>query len=263
MRRPPHQQRPTSNRPYEEVQISLQERQTRAAEKLNCITVWAAMVGLVGIIVLIGTLFITKQSADTGTKQLELSERPWVSEEITLASPLTFTDNNGGFMTVNIALKGLGNSVALNIYPKCELGMRRVEALENEVCGPLGKRETGRQGYMLFPGEPLILNSIGVGMSQSEIDETIRTIRNLNAEIETKNREKKSFSWPLPEELWPVLVCCVDYRFAFDAKHHQTRRAYMVGIPGLFGIGSIGPIKPMGVAKDTVLTQSLEGNSAD
>lgn len=71
--------RPSNERAYQKAQIRLIKRQIRVAKKLNRITVWAAIVGGIGLLILFGTLLVTKQGADTMHEQMLISERPYLS----------------------------------------------------------------------------------------------------------------------------------------------------------------------------------------
>jgi hypothetical protein len=55
-----------------------------------------------------------KGSADTSAKQLEAAERPWISFELSLASPLVF-DKDGATLTVTVLRKNIGSSPAIRV----------------------------------------------------------------------------------------------------------------------------------------------------
>jgi hypothetical protein len=102
---------------------------------------------------------LTAQSIDLARRQLELSQRPWLAMEVSLASPLTFTDKYGS-MFAKVSLKNIGNSVAVNVHPFCKLGAERYAngdaltiAFEDKACGNLGEQSENDPNFggMLFP----------------------------------------------------------------------------------------------------------------
>jgi hypothetical protein len=189
------------------------------------------------------------------TEQLILSERPWIAMEVALVSPLTFTEKSGS-MFVQVSLKNIGNSVAVNVHPFCKLGAERygreqVLAFENQACDKLGEQTENdpHAGDMLFPNEPLIEGE-GVDVSQKDIADAIRA----NSQV------MKSDMGALFD---PLLVCCVDYKSVLDTKHHQTRRVYTMGIVQTQMPTMWKGIAPKGTVTNAVLMQSFEGNYAD
>src|SRR6185437_11915003 len=95
-----------------------------------------------------------KESADTGIKQLELAERPWVDANITLDGPFTF-NVNGANITVKIELRNNGHSPAFNTWAT----MRGLVApasinpdqYRDEVCKTVTDQRN-KVGISLFPG---------------------------------------------------------------------------------------------------------------
>jgi hypothetical protein len=134
------------------------------------------------------------------------------SDGVSLVSYLTFTDKDGS-MFVNVSLKNIGNSVAINVHPFCKLGAQKFEkdamlTFENGACDKLGEQTENdpHAGYILFPNEPLAEGE-GLSVSQQDIAEAIAT----------NSRVMKSDMHGLFD---PLLVCCVDYHSVLDKKHH-------------------------------------------
>jgi hypothetical protein len=78
------------------------------------------------------------------------------SDGVSLVSYLTFTDKDGS-MFVNVSLKNIGNSVAINVHPFCKLGAQKFEkdamlTFENGACDKLGEQTENdpHAGYILF-----------------------------------------------------------------------------------------------------------------
>jgi hypothetical protein len=143
--------------------------------------------------------------------QLEAADRPWISVDVSINSPLTY-DSNGVHLSFAFVPKNLGRSPAQNIY----ISPRLVPAfmgddlreIQKRICKPLAAqdRTTNFPGYILFPGDHYI-QEITIGMSIEELN----------------SRYSK---WKLSQgmnELIPIaLVGCVDYTFESSQRHHQT-----------------------------------------
>jgi hypothetical protein len=203
------------------------------------------------------------QQLKTMQAQMSLQERPWISEEITVVKKLTFLEGarhefNVGSMVVNILLKNTGHSVAINVNPLCKIIARptgpigaNVDTLvaesEQRVCGNLGAQSdiNPQVGYVMFPGATITDTSI-VGISK------------LAVVTASRNNLRKDHM------IATLLVCCVDYRFAYENTHHQTRRNYALGtsVPGFPGL-SYSEIIPVGTIDNLVLIPSFDGNLAN
>jgi hypothetical protein len=153
-------------------------------------------------------------------EQLYLSQRPWIAMEVSLASPLTFTDKAGS-MFVNVHLKNIGNSVALNVHPFCKLGARRYAtddalsiAFENKACDGLSEQteHNPHAGMMLFPSEPLE-HGEGVAVSQKDIADAVEA-------------NSKSMKFDMGGLFDPLLICCVDYRSVLDKASPDSEGLY-------------------------------------
>jgi hypothetical protein len=195
------------------------------------------------------------QQLETMRAQMSLQERPWISEEITIAKTLSF-DQNLGSMDVNILLRNTGHSVAINVHPFCKIIPRPTGPIganvdtviaesEQRVCGTLGAQSdiNAQAGYVMFPGDT-ITETNGVSISQREVATAIRN------------------SLAKDHRLAALLVCCVDYRFVFEKTHHQTRRNYALGVPGPFP-GVWYGITPVGTVNNLLLIPSFDGNLAN
>jgi hypothetical protein len=69
--------RQPDDRAYKKAQIALMKRQVRAAEKLNRVTVCGTVGALIGILVLIATLRITKASLDAAKESAHAASTFW------------------------------------------------------------------------------------------------------------------------------------------------------------------------------------------
>src|SRR5712691_1275469 len=107
----------------------------------------------------------TEDAINVSAKQLELSERPWVSAQIKVYKPLTI-DEKGGHIGITVVLKNTGNSVALDVrfagdvitVLNLDQGYQgAIAAGYAGLCERLRKRAEGEprsfSGSILFPGE--------------------------------------------------------------------------------------------------------------
>jgi hypothetical protein len=180
-------------------------------------------------------------------QQLQLNERPWITaEDIAVNPPLTFNDiMHGGGVSLN--LKNIGHSTAIKVHPFCDVAVLKEQTLdefENYACSKLGQQTEQDPkvslGYMLFPGEALTwTQTIVVDEGDVAIAKAKRVMLDL------------------------TLICCVDYKFSFEPQHHQSRRAFTIGVrdpPPSLGWKGIPPIGSVSGASAIPL---FGGNSAD
>jgi hypothetical protein len=207
---------------YKRRQMTLMERQARAAERLNCISAWAAGVGVVAMLILIGTLLVTKQSADTAQKQLDMSERPWVGiDRVEPVSPLNF-DRTGGHLSLSFYMTNFGHSPARDIRVIARLVPLPLDkdhwdfaAEQKALCVSFRylHDENGWAVTTIFPNSNDVVRyppDVGANIAPDEI--------------------KKATMYPVPKQTLNLiyLLGCIDYRFTYSEDHHQTGFAYMV-----------------------------------
>jgi hypothetical protein len=107
-------------------------------------------------------------------KQMELSERPWVSVEVAAATPLSI-DKNGLHLMVLFTLKNLGHSPASYIRLERETLLvgdtGAAYSKQQEICAPLRKQihVSSQGGRTLLPGEQAV-ELRGVGFKKVDFD---------------------------------------------------------------------------------------------
>ncbi len=207
-------------------------RQLRIAKCLNLITAVAAGITAVAaaaavftLVYLYRTLKATESAANaannqaqaaliaagTAQKQLELSERPWVSADVSLAGPLIYKivagpriyEFSGAQISLRIVLKNTGNSPAVAVsvqlaaYPNY-----RDDALEqqHQLCDPL-RRYAFNSGPTIFPGQ------------------TMKEVYSLTLSLKDIEKATRGSNAPFID---PMIIGCVDYGFEFKPEHHQT-----------------------------------------
>jgi hypothetical protein len=150
-----------------------------------------------------------KKQAGVAATQLEMSERPWISAEITLASPLTFDAINESMkITLAFAIKNTGYSPALNVSYYAEMfplggGIDPV-AERTKLCDRMGNGELAPLfGDTIFPGDHPLERDLTIGMSHKAVT----------------SAAKGSF-------ISPVVIACVDYQYSFSSQHRQTRYGF-------------------------------------
>jgi hypothetical protein len=166
--------------------------------------VWAAVVAIVGILILCGTLLVTRAQTTNAQKELELSERPWVFVKNICPTGEGLTYGKwGARFNFQLVLANIGHSPAAATWIYLEAYKpttgQKIDSIaaQRRVCAPVKKRISDAHGlgYTLFPGQ------------------------------------EKSLYWDVyipPNALIPnfigpqTMVGCVDYEFEFAKGHHQT-----------------------------------------
>jgi len=163
-----------------------------------------------------------KQSADTARAQLELSERPWLTVSFTVETPLTFLDG-GTQLALRAHITNIGHSVATGVvvpiqtYLASDANAIFREPLERQqkMCGAIASTpfeiDQDQRGMVVFPGGIDDSQLVGLGISKAEMEST----KTINPHFRVKH-------------ILPIIVGCVDYRYATSSRHHQTRFIYHV-----------------------------------
>jgi len=100
----------------------------------------------------------SKNSADTAAKELELSERPWISADIVHNGPLMF-DSSGASLSVRVLIRNTGHSPALNttVVPLVSLGAQDFAAAvmqpDNRCENFIQAELKDSSGTTVFPSE--------------------------------------------------------------------------------------------------------------
>jgi hypothetical protein len=161
-----------------------------------------------------------RTTADTARKELELSQRPWVSlENFSIESPLTF-DNNGAHVTIGYEVRNTGRSPAIRGFWQPEFFLQF-----GEVPSPVEKRDDAckfaayrstkvtdsRITETWFPGDG-IPKRLGLSIEPNDIAKALE----IPKQMFPNSGQTKDF-----EAIYPDLVICVAYRAAFtDAQYH-------------------------------------------
>lgn len=184
-----------------------------------------------------------KSAADTAANQLNLAERPWVSaENISITSPLRFEPTKGGLMSIGYILRNTGRSPALHVMwqsrlivlSHTKLMTEEISERQADLCNPLRKMASSLLDTTVFPGDtipgewPLSVNP---------------------AEIAAAMKSRETTPFKHSGYISVFIITCIDYQISILPQHHQTRYAFMIGIPMPSG-PIMGDIKPEGTTPD-------------
>jgi hypothetical protein len=180
---------------------------------LTCYQIWLA---LVGTVLLGGTLLYsaraTKAAADAvgvSERQIEASERPWVSDDISLTSALKF-DADGGRVSVKYVMENTGKTPANNvgveakIVPFSTMAIDEIERVTKAIR-ERAVRKHSLVGHTLFPGKTF----------------TVTTSTPIERTEMVAEAERMGFPGAA-NAITPAIVGCAVYRSPFSERYHQT-----------------------------------------
>jgi hypothetical protein len=144
-----------------------------------------------------------KSTAEATARQLELSQRPWISIDTSIESPLTFTPEGAAQVRVNFVIRNVGSTPAkgLSVQPRILIaswGEQDPVMQRSKVCEENRTREAETDGT-LFP-------KVEVTKSVTFVADAWDIVKELN--------RTGSFS--------PVVIVCASYRSTFDDSARYT-----------------------------------------
>jgi hypothetical protein len=162
-----------------------------------------------------------KSTAEATARQFELSQRPWISIDTSIQSPLTFTPEGAAQVSVNFVIRNVGNTPAkgLSVQPRIFIASRGEQdpvMQRSKVCEENRTREAETDGT-LFPKVELTKSVTFAADAWDIVKELNRT---------------GSFS--------PVVIVCASYQSTFDDSARYTTgviyylRRIDPGHPGLY-----------------------------
>jgi hypothetical protein len=185
---------------------------------LNVVTAVGTLTALVGLVYLYATLRAARKSAnaakeasETASKQLELSDRPWVDARIAINGPFEF-NINGGNIHLGFELLNAGHLPALNTVVEALpvdsnfTGTRQPEEYVAQACRTANRmiEEYPSLGVALFPNIPF---------AEGE------TITLTAADLAKYHGKGSRFPGII---LQPSVVVCVGYRPTFKSVIYHT-----------------------------------------
>jgi hypothetical protein len=162
-----------------------------------------------------------RNTADTARKELELSERPWVSlQDFSIESPLTF-DSNGARVTIGWVLKNTGRSPAIRGFWQSDFFLQFGEVpspvkKRDDACKVAAYRSTvvtdSRITETWFPGDET-KRTLVVGFEPNDIAKALE----IPKQMFPNSEHMKEF-----DSIYPDFVVCVAYRAAFTDVQYRT-----------------------------------------
>lgn len=180
-------------------------------------------------------------------------ERPWIKVDIAPTPPphpgsgdvylseFSFRRLSGAQLNLEITLTNVGHSVAQQVSVWTDLSMEgKWQAAQDCVCAiPRNpKHKNSDFEYFLFP-EQTVTATIPAKASSEYVNQVFQMKSEANLDV----------------------LICVDYMSAIESNHHQTRRAFTIGVPYK---GSIipGSFSPNTYYHNLVLVPRPQGDSA-
>jgi hypothetical protein len=144
-----------------------------------------------------------RSTAEVTARQIELAQRPWISIDTLIVSPLTFTPGGAAQVTLKFAIRNVGSTPAkgLSVQPEMYIASRDKQdpVMErSKVCEQNRTREAGADG-ILFPKGEFTKFVTFYGDAKDIVEESNRT---------------GSFS--------PAVIVCANYRSTFDDRARYT-----------------------------------------
>lgn len=215
------------------------ERQYRTQRSIRNAT-WAAFIAasIYALIAACQTYELRKaaeaaqRSANFAQRQLEITDRPWISVEATsntewvpnalIGGPLIFDASGRGSLTVELTLRNIGRSVATDVYVRQEVIATSIDAAslripideQKRICGGQNTYAGSKSAYMTDPRYTIFPNDYQIEFSKSTFD-----THNLVDTLPGLKRGKPVI---------PYLLGCVDYEYGSLSVNHQTGFIYEV-----------------------------------
>ena len=147
-----------------------------------------------------------KSTAEATARQLELTQRPWVSIDTLIESPLTFTSEGSAQVSVKFIIRNVGSTPAKGLSVQPEISIASLDEQDpvmqrSKVCEENRTRGAGADGT-LFPKVEFTKSVTFLGDARDIVKESNRT---------------GSFS--------PVVIVCASYRSTFDDSARYTTGA--------------------------------------
>lgn len=201
-------------------------------ERHKTISFWVRIATLLIFVIYAGfTILIwraNKKAAETAAKELELSQRPWISlENFSVDGPLIF-DSNGAHINISYEIKNTGHSPAIRGFWQQELFLQFTEVpspvkKRDDACKIAAYRSTKvtdpRISETWFPGDSLP-RPFEESFSRSDIAKALEIPKSVFPGAQVL--EESGY-------LYPEIVVCVAYRAAFTDTQYHTGYILKVG----------------------------------
>jgi hypothetical protein len=182
-------------------------------------TIYAAIAGL-QLREMLKSNQATKSALEISQKQLELTERSWLTVDF---APESITFYEGGMQfALHARVTNIGHSVATGVVVPIEIFLasdaksifkepfKRQKNLCDEIAMKPISVQQNETEMVVFPNDNVSL-VLGLQIDKSEIEST--PTANLHYNV---------------KHILPIVVGCVDYQYGTSKRHHQTRFIYRV-----------------------------------
>ena len=171
-----------------------------------------------------------KESADTASRQLEMTDRPWlILQGIVIDnSGFTFSKDGRAHVSIHPIIKNIGHSVATHVTFDAKMIIPSQSDFANiavreqkELCKSFEDKPVGiHEKFSITIGETVLF------------PEEIEQSWSYGLDLEKSDIEKKQVIVQIDGSskgiLAPTIVGCIDYRYPSSIHHHQTGFVYDV-----------------------------------
>lgn len=173
---------------------------------------WKTLAEMIGIGAVVTYTFVSCNQWKTAERQLEASERPWVSLDMNIFGPLIF-DNNGANLHVRFSLRNYGHSPAMfwinaRFYPH-RMNYQDTESERRKLCFGPQPFAGGPYDETIFPSAENFIPRADYGLTSSKEDIDRMVEKHLIA---------------------PLVIACVLYHTSSNNAVRHTVRIYDIRI---------------------------------
>jgi hypothetical protein len=195
------------------------------------------MVGIFQTAATVRSADAAKKAAQIAASQMEITDRPWITIDASIISPLTY-DGKAARVAFSFAPKNIGHSPAQNVLIMPELVPAfmgdDVREEQKRICDGAAQMNSAFPKYVLFPEEPF--------QEPFRLDLPTEVINSRWSEIQPR-------SMKIPDLIPIVLLGCVDYTYETSPRHHQTGFAFdIIMKDGRLPLKSLVPLNPDSLA---------------
>jgi hypothetical protein len=221
-----------------------QKEESAKERKNRTIAIWAVigawLVAVIGVV----QSCLTNIANHTSQQQLNLSQRPWISLDLSTLSiengTLIFNEK-GAFTTITGEMTNKGNSVAIHTMVSVKIMDMSQFPIDAQMHTPQLCNSPGNLkqtvGYNLFPGD--------------------RAPVNQEAGLDPKDIVYGIAHGLIKSRVMPEVIVCIQYQSVFEPKYHLTQYVF-----SLLNSQSISAFEPKSVIPDLHLVHEFFGDLA-
>jgi len=153
-------------------------------------------------------------------EQFENADRPWISVSAVMLHGIRFATGTPPQLFFKLTFRNIGKSTATDLFPRVtSITLPPVGAdwgipMENQetLCSSQERLATGFQREIIFPGQEWSVN----------VDTGLAPARAMPPKL------RSALPPEITRQIRPVIIGCVDYRYATSTKLHQTGFIYVL-----------------------------------